>query len=335
MTLAIRNTTTSASAAGDTHTITKPTGVVAGDLLLLHIGILQTGALVSAPSGFTLVRALEGAGGADNTSIFVYAKTAGASEPADYTVTMTGTPSSTLGMIAWYSTVGKLVEVHASASQTNLATADVTFPSVTTTVANTALNCFATMSTNLSSTPDAAMTERWDIGSSPRNYLMTQAIAGTGATGTRTAVSASTQARQRCVTIALAEVEPTYTNYRVAVGHDIAAASLVVIDPQPTGYGIRPVAREYADGGLVDVAFYAILEWNTLGDAEQYQDLLTQFDLLDNTTADVTVYLRDHLFQFGRWNGTAVQPQLGVDGSWDNYFPRGTRIFIHGLVEAT
>jgi hypothetical protein len=87
-----RGQTVTASAASNSRDIDKPAGVAEGDLLLLYVGVSNTTATVTPPAGFEPVE-----GGAITDSglpIRTFWKVAGPSEPATYTVTFTGTPST-------------------------------------------------------------------------------------------------------------------------------------------------------------------------------------------------------------------------------------------------
>ncbi len=200
MGVVFRSFTTLASGTGGSRTITKPAGVVAGDMLILQVGNASDAAPGAVPSGFTAVvnGQMTGANG-----VYLYVKTAGDSEPANYTVTITNSShTTTLGMVALYSNAALPLAVHAVANQTTAASTNRIWPSVTTTVVDTLLACFSALSSNTGTTPAAGMTERWDTGL-PRIYLMTEPIAASGATGTRTATGFETSSK--CVSVAIAE----------------------------------------------------------------------------------------------------------------------------------
>jgi hypothetical protein len=74
--------------SGNVVTLTAPTGIQAGDLLLLFIGdCTATPPTFTAPSGFALAETID-----NNYEVqsYIYKKTATSSEPASYTVTSTG-----------------------------------------------------------------------------------------------------------------------------------------------------------------------------------------------------------------------------------------------------
>lgn len=74
------------STSASSVTVTKPSGVQEGDLLLAQIWQRSTGYSSGVPSGWTLLQSSMTAG-AGNDRLEVYAKAAGASEPASYTWT--------------------------------------------------------------------------------------------------------------------------------------------------------------------------------------------------------------------------------------------------------
>lgn len=187
------------SATGGSPRTVPSTGVVAGDTVLFHVGLGTNIAPTSLPAGATLIAGSE-ITGTDN--IRIYAKVAGGSEPATYDVTF-ASGNGTVGMLALYSDTAAALFIDAVANQTN-GSGDRLWPSVTTTVVNSVLACFASLASSLGTTPTAGMDERYDGGSDPRAYLMTDEIAAAGAVGTRTATGVASTSK--CVAIAIAEV---------------------------------------------------------------------------------------------------------------------------------
>lgn len=120
--------------------------------------------------------------------------------------------------------------------------------------------------------------------------------------------------------------------YLVGIGHNVALLDLDPIEPQPATVPPRATERTYGLSGAVhDHGDYAELVWSALADAEEYQDLLEQFDLDVSLTSEVTVYMRNWQFEAGRYNATAVRPQLGADGDWSQFFPRNVVILLKNL----
>lgn len=190
--------------------LTKPVGLAVNNLLLLEV-ICNSALPPVVPDDFVLV---PGASVVSATlSIYIYQKIAGASEPDSYRVYAPDGVECSAGIMALAASTLTYPGVH----QVNTNTSDVSGTSkvwnqVTNTDANTILLCFGGFQTSAGSTPNAGMTERWDVGNSPvRVYLMTQAVAATGATGTRTATSGTTT-RYRTVTLSITETNtpPVY-----------------------------------------------------------------------------------------------------------------------------
>jgi hypothetical protein len=126
------------------------------------------------------------------------------------------------------------------------------------------------------------------------------------------------------------------SDYRVADGHGVAYGSLNVIDPQPTANGVEPTRRTFAASGAVyDEGEFIELEWSAVSTDVEYRAILAFFGLNGlplTMTNDVTVNVRNPLFVFARYNGTAVHPEMGRDVKWRNYFPRDVVILVKNLV---
>lgn len=185
--------------AGGTPRTVSTTGVVSGDLVLLAICFDSPISSYTPPSGFTLVAS---SSVFDTPSIYLYAKIAGGSEPSTYSVSWTGGGGGELGLLAIYSDLGLALFVDVAAAQHN-ASGNRLWPSLTTTVTGAFLACFAALTTNTATTPDAAMTERLDLANGLRVYLMTQLLGAAGATGTRTGTG--TASVSSAVSVAVAE----------------------------------------------------------------------------------------------------------------------------------
>jgi hypothetical protein len=120
------------------------------------------------------------------------------------------------------------------------------------------------------------------------------------------------------------------SQYMIATGHGVALLDLEVISPQPRDGAIRAL-RSYGDGGAQERAGHCFLQWNVLETPEQYQQLLDQFGLLDSLYSKVTLYTRNEVFDWTRFNGIAIQPQIAVDGQWARYFARDFVIVVRNL----
>lgn len=124
------------------------------------------------------------------------------------------------------------------------------------------------------------------------------------------------------------------TTYKVKTGHDQALVDLADIAPQARSTGIRYTKRTYsADGAVHTAGPYVELEFDLVGNATQYLALLTQFGLHASLNADVTVYVKDDLFAWGRYNGVAVRPETGREVVWTRFFPRRIVILVKELAK--
>lgn len=209
MALVYRASETAQDALVSSLAVDKPLGVAQGDILLLHVGvpdIIQN--TVGVPTGFSLVANVENG----DERAAVYAKLAGASEPASYTVTFDPAVSARLGLAAWYSDdPDALIVVDRSATQINSGGHGTSHicPGVTTRYPFGALACFILFEVNEVVTPDAAMTARYEVENNRSLYLMSQEDLGAaGSTGTRTATAILSDNVSLVITVAIAELQP-------------------------------------------------------------------------------------------------------------------------------
>lgn len=182
MAIQIRGSVTNSGDGGSPRTVAKPTGVAAGDLLLLFVGRTASGA-PTPPSGFDPVQTRAATSGTD-PGAYLYAKVAGGSEPSDYSVTFSGGNAHAI-MLALYSDVPLELAIDVSNQRDNAATNRV-WNSLNAAQAGEFLCCFAVVGATSGTTPPGGSDERYDSGTSPRVYLMTETVASAGATGTRT-----------------------------------------------------------------------------------------------------------------------------------------------------
>jgi hypothetical protein len=112
----------------------------------------------------------------------------------------------------------------------------------------------------------------------------------------------------------------------------VALVSLTILSPQPSSGGVQPTLRTYGTSGKVhQMALHGEMVWGVLEDETEYDTILDFFGLASVLDAPVTVYLRNELFVYTRYNATAVRPELGRDAGW-NFFPRGVTILLKNLV---
>lgn len=223
MTIQFRAVNAPAAVGGTTLVINKPTGTLTDDFL-----VMQTMGPVEVPDTWTLIPQSEIDDPAKDIALWY--RVATASEPANYTVVGTSSAVSAC-IVGFFSDAAQPIHVDAIANQINASNTNRDWPSVTVAASASMLCCFASMG-NATSTPAAGFTERWDLDN-PKRYLMTKALAASGATGTVTATG--TAIASNCVTLALSEGTqaafsgPQYRGHRgVAIASAPNSISIVV-----------------------------------------------------------------------------------------------------------
>jgi hypothetical protein len=127
------------------------------------------------------------------------------------------------------------------------------------------------------------------------------------------------------------------SDYRVADGHDVVLGSLNVITPQPKSEGIQPVRRAYPiSGHPYEEGYYIELTWDLLGSVTLFQSILSQFGLSAATTLsnEVTVYIPSGTYDYARFNGRAIRPEIGQNVLRRGYFLRNITILVRELEAA-
>lgn len=124
------------------------------------------------------------------------------------------------------------------------------------------------------------------------------------------------------------------TNYKVSsLGYDIPLISLNNIVPQPRTEGLQYTRRTFGASGVVrDQAPY--IEFLFTGMVESdYLALITQFGLSSSVNSNgVTIYIaNDDLNTWTRYNGKAMRPEIGKDGSRRNFFVRDIVMLVKNL----
>ncbi len=220
--IALRGSATTATSTNTNITINKPTGVVAGDILLVNIA--KGGNNTNAPTlaGWSLISgvSLGGGGGTQRFGAVLY-KIAGASEPANYTFALgAGTDSASGGIVAFSGVDGTTpFDVTPPAISVQGNQAGVVGTGVTTVSANTAIVMFGQAAGNnptwnngaWNTTNPGALTELFDIGQGSGDQSSAGAAWATkatiGATGNGTATLSAAE-RNGGILIAL---RPTCT----------------------------------------------------------------------------------------------------------------------------
>ena len=147
------------AAGATTLVVTKPSGVVEGNVMIATVAAKETGA-VTAPSGWTAILNLTQATALRQVT---YYKVATASEPASYSWSL-GTSRAASGGIAAYSGVNATVPVDATASATG-ASGNAAVPSATTSAPNDLVLAVASFAAPRPSRPTRA---RPSASTSPR-----------------------------------------------------------------------------------------------------------------------------------------------------------------------
>jgi len=118
------------------------------------------------------------------------------------------------------------------------------------------------------------------------------------------------------------------SDYRAAVGSSLALASLTKIPLQPFSPGVKATRRvSMGDGSVLDQGLYVDWIYSVIEDSTQLLGVLTPLGLHNAKFAKVTIYTRDDLYVYHRYNGTARRPE----SSWENYFAREVVIRITNL----
>lgn len=180
---------TATGVASTSVTVTKPSGTVSGDYLLAFIWV-ESSPTVTPPSGWNLELSQNETTHGSGTG-YVYSKTAGGSEPADYTWSWTGDSKSN-GIVIRISGQDAVTPLNTiTRDDAKPASTTQTSPTVTTTV-DDCLIIRTLQQTRIScspATPPGSHTERWDF-TGPTDFDDTFGAGATivqasaGATGT-------------------------------------------------------------------------------------------------------------------------------------------------------
>jgi hypothetical protein len=169
-------------------TVSRPSGVAAGDLLLATLEVDEDPATVSGPAGWTLLLdtpAAQGTGSAFHAQVWY--KVAGSSEPGSYSWTVSGSPWVDIGLLD-YSNVNQASPIDVSAGRYAGVTATPSTSTVTTTAANEMLVALFINFDSGTWTAGSGMTKRYDFDS---NEAQDALQAAAGSTGTKTATNSS------------------------------------------------------------------------------------------------------------------------------------------------
>ena len=191
-----------------TLSISKPTGTVAGDVMVAAIATVPSTIPITAPSGWTLIQSQQQT--STNSSVLAsFYRVAGSSEPATYTWILSNVHSGAVGGILTYSGVDTATPIDVSAKAATSSSTSHAAPTVTTTQAGDMLVTVHEFASARSWTPPSGMTERVDIASrAPNNSGVTLEmndllLGAAGSTGPKTATASSSADAGATMTIAL------------------------------------------------------------------------------------------------------------------------------------
>jgi len=186
--IAFRAASTGKSKGGTTLSVTKPTGLQAGDVMVAVVDVMGTAA-ITAPAGWTLIRDT-----ANGTTMHqsAYWKVAGTSEPRSYAWTLSSAQLAAVAIAAYrgVATVSP-VDVNSGGIATS---ASISAPSVTTTSGAELIVGLYGIATQATVTPPTGMLEQAEIAASSGKAKADTEISDdiqeqAGATGDRTATA--------------------------------------------------------------------------------------------------------------------------------------------------
>jgi len=219
----------SATTTGSTLTITRPTGVVANDVMIAAIGVTPSSAVITPPAGWALVRRTDNAGPTAN-SLAVFYKVAVGGEPGTYAWGVSGA-SFAVGGIQAFSGVDTANPIDVENGQTTPSGTAHATPNVTTTVGNAMVVTAHTFASSRTWTPPSGMSESYDRPSGA-NSATGQSIAGSrvlqavaGATGAKTATAAGNADVGNTHILAL---RPASANLNIATPSGTAANDVMI-----------------------------------------------------------------------------------------------------------
>jgi hypothetical protein len=180
------SSTASAGSGALSLALPVPAGTQPNDVMIASVGFRPSGATVTPPAGWTLVRLVSGGGNGLATCV----RTAASGEPASYTWTFSAS-TGTSGGIMSFSGVDLASPINVENGQTTVSALTHATPSVTTTVANTMVVTAHAFPSSATWIPPAGMAEAIDVASTAvpdccgmsieANYVLQAAAAATGA----------------------------------------------------------------------------------------------------------------------------------------------------------
>ena len=173
---------TTATDYGNSIIVDKPVGVQNGDLLVAHISVNYSGAIVTPPDGW--VKEVEYGNEGQSISLFYKKITNAAGEPETYTFTPGGTRNICGAiMLLRGQNTNNSWETDATAADSNQHPAA---PSVAAAQDDSMLLCFGANEYICSYTPPGGMVELYDLNKTNVSCTMAYKTVNSGATGVQT-----------------------------------------------------------------------------------------------------------------------------------------------------
>jgi len=228
-TITQRGTATSNStSSGTSTTVTKPTGVVSGDVMLAvvtHDGAADT---ITA-TGWTIIGTYTS--GSD-INFAMYYRVAGGAEGANYSFSTVSSHALAASIVAYYNVATPVFDDYSIS--TNSASTSMTGTTVFGTATANMLVFLGGITNNSASAPPAGMTELIDAGSSGiRVYVAHQTLAASGETGSKVATIAASHAS----IVGMVALRPTYSAMSTSAGQ-ITPGSTIEADTLVIDFGI-------------------------------------------------------------------------------------------------
>jgi RHS repeat-associated protein len=165
-------------------TISRPAGAVPNDVLIASVGFRPSTATINTPAGWTLVRRTDNPA-APSSSLAVFRKVVGSSEPSAYSWDVAGAVAAAGGIQA-FANVDIANPINAESGQATPASLSHSTPSITSTVSNVMIVTAHGLPSATTWSPPTGMTEGFDLlvagqHSVEANYVVQPAAAATGA----------------------------------------------------------------------------------------------------------------------------------------------------------
>lgn len=256
----VRGSSSASAASANSLSVALPSGTTANDVMIAAIAVRPSTVTITPPSGWTLVRRT------DNTSssLAVYSKLAGGSEPSSYIWDVTGS-AGVAGGIQAFKGVDTANPIDVESGQATASSLSHATPSVSTSVANTVLVTAHAYAGAASWTPASGMTEVVDLAAGGVSIEASYVLqTPTGASGAKTATAASGAAEGNTHILALRPTSPVVTINKPSgvVENDVLVAALgfrpssATITP-PSGWTlVRRVDNNGTGGAQSSLAVY-------------------------------------------------------------------------------